>query len=372
MHEEQADHDRALVGYTAHADETHTWLSSLGFDGEYVGRVPARIADAMRNGVPPPAMILTDWIVQGELHWVHAEAESAKTWFALWAAVQLMTPGVRDGQDHGGYRVVYFDEELGEARLAERLLSLGADPDIVDNHFAYFPFPGWKMTPDEVAEHQRILRATSPALAIYDTATDALSEAALDENSGKDVTSWVKAYPEQARGLHAATLVLDHTTKESSGGKYAVGSRAKRAKAKVQYRIETAAEFNRETKGAVTITLTKNTVGATIPKTRSITVGGTPFKWEQSLLPAAATKNEKATRELQDKVAEKIREYGPDISQTRLEKIVPGAATRVREAAKSLADTGLHGVEMRIGPKNAILYSIRGHENGDEAEPPSS
>jgi AAA domain len=363
------EHDDAAIEAQ---EEAHRWLDSLGFGLDYVGKTPTRIASIMRQPLPPPEMALPDWIVAGELHWAHAEAESAKTWFALWAALQIMTATAPEGS-HAGRRVVYFDEELGERVLAERLLALGASPDIIDNHFAYFPFPGWRMTEEETFQHRAIIQATEPALVVYDTATDALTEAALDENSGKDVTAWVKAYPEQARAFRAATLVLDHTTKaaEDGRGKYAVGSRAKRAKAKVGYRIDTVQPFDRDTEGEVKITRTKNTVGAIIPVTRSIRIGGTPFKWEEALIPAAQSRemDERASKERA--IVAALHAHG-ELSQSKLEGIVPGKASHIREAAKAMADAGLYGVQVRIGDRGAIIYSLRpaSTETGTEEDAP--
>src|SRR5262249_22261049 len=156
-------------------------------------------------------------------------------------------------------------EELGEKVIAERLVALGADPDMVERRFAYFPFPSWQVKPPggprDIALHRGLLQALRPLLklVVYDTATDSLSEAQLDENSGVDVTTWVKSYPEQARSAGAAQLVLDHTTKDGAVGRHAVGSRAKRAKAKVQYAMRTTARFDRTSSGRVLIELTKNT-----------------------------------------------------------------------------------------------------------------
>src|SRR5689334_20247882 len=54
-------------------------------------RWPTAIADAVRDGhAPPPTMLGESWLVQGELHWVAAEAEAAKTWLALWWAKRLI------------------------------------------------------------------------------------------------------------------------------------------------------------------------------------------------------------------------------------------------------------------------------------------
>src|SRR3989442_491194 len=123
----------------------------------------------------------------------------------------------------------------------------------------------YPLVPVDLAE------AIDPALVVYDTATDMLSAAGLDENSGKDVTQWVKAYPEQARRLGIAQIVCDHTAK---GGDTAVGSRAKRAKAKVQYHLKAGDRGDENTVGTLTVTLTKNTPGNHLPAERLFRIGG--------------------------------------------------------------------------------------------------
>lgn len=103
-----------------------------------------------------------------------------------------------------------------------------------------------------------------------------LVEADLDENKGKDVTEWVKAYCEPPTRIGAATIVLDHTGKAEGTrpGRHAVGSRGKRAKAKVQYALVSKERYDREKLGRIEVELTKNTLGAHLETRRAFNVGG--------------------------------------------------------------------------------------------------
>jgi hypothetical protein len=293
----------------------------------------ANVAAVMRHGSKPPTMTVPGWIVQQELHWVASEPEAGKTMLALRLAIAVMADGGR---------VAYFDEELGDEVIAERLTALGADPDVVERQFVYAPFPGWQTTDADEAAHADFLRALKPALVVYDTATDMLAEAGLEENSGVDVTRWVKSYPEQARRVGAAQLVLDHV---GHGAKdRAVGSRAKRAKAKVGYTIELIKPFDAATVGHVHITRTKNTRGADIPVDRDYAIGGTPFMWEA--LPvtpgtlhgrtrgAAKMAAESRARERVLKVCPTSREAA--ITKTKLRELAGGNATVTGNAIDEL------------------------------------
>ena len=324
-------------------------------------RPPVNVARIMREGVVPPEMALDEWLVKGELHWVYADAESAKTWLALVLAIEVMKTGGVVG---------WFDEELGAAVIAERMLALGADPATIEQQFAYFPFPSWQVKDAEGARdrelHRTLLAALKPALrlVVYDTATDALSEARLDENYGIDVTTWVKAYPEQARSVGAAQLVLDHTTKDGAVGKHAVGSRAKRAKAKVQYAMRTPARFDRTTVGRVTVEMTKNTRGATIPVMRDFRAGGDGqggFIWElmNSLQTAADAVDHGAIardRERVEQIETAVKDQGP-LTQNKVKQFVKGRNQDVNRLLQELVNSPSSGVTLGNGPRNSLVYS---------------
>src|SRR5579884_3014858 len=165
-------------------EEKHAKLvSQWGLDGLESPLVPIPIADLLREGIEPIPMLLDDWLYEGELHWIYAEAEAWKTWVALILALDVMAQGKR---------VVWFDEEVGQVMLVQRLQALGADPDVIEAKFAYFPFPDLQIREGnqqhiDVARHKDLLQAIKPALVVYDTATDFLAAAGLDENSGREV-----------------------------------------------------------------------------------------------------------------------------------------------------------------------------------------
>jgi len=233
-------------------------------------RHPVDVAAMVGKTYKPPDMTVLGWIVAGVLHWLYSDAETGKTWIALWLALALL---------RAGHVVVYSDEELGAKDVAARLTALGATPEECAR-LVYLPFENASMDIADRHAWFELLRITQPSLVIFDTATDHLVAAGLDEDKGRDVTHWVKAYPEVATSLGIATLVLDHTGKDTVEGQrpgtHAVGSRAKRAKAKVQYAIQRVgkAKPGPQSIGKVRVILTKNTLGAEIEDERVFQLGG--------------------------------------------------------------------------------------------------
>jgi hypothetical protein len=262
-----------------------------------------------------------------------------------------------------GGTVVYFDEELGRDAIAQRLIDLGADPDVVEKQFVYCPFPSWQIgssaEPTEPDMHRDALRALKGdlQLVVYDTVTDALAEAGMDENSGVDVTRWVKAYPEEARKLGAAALVLDHTGK--SNGDTAVGSRAKRAKAKVQFKLKSSGRFDRDTTNEVVVTLKKNTSGAVgIPDRRVFKVGGDGeghFLWEPMFASTGELKTAVTANRIRTDLVARIGNL-PGVTQRNLFANVPGETKAKGSELAWLISDGT--VRVEPGARNSICHFL--------------
>jgi hypothetical protein len=326
-----------------------------GAGGGIGPRHPHNVAAIMREGPRPKPMLVDDWLVATELHWIAAEPSAGKTWFGLWLAYRVIAKGGT---------VVWTDEELGDDTVAERLLALGANPDLIEERFVYLPFPGWDADAADVARWEALVKNARPALTVIDTATDALAEAGLDENSGVEVTQWVKAYCEPPRRVGSAVLVLDHTVKAglSSSRGYAVGSRAKKAKAKVQFSLEKVrgTDFDSDLLGQVEVKRTKLGVNGAIPLKRTFEVGGDgaghflikELDPAMAAAPAAAKKADKAA-DLRDRIEEVIREKGP-LTTSQVKDMVTGRASAITNALAELAESDLHPIDASAKSRSTV------------------
>lgn len=347
--EDYAELERESNRQHAHSD----WLRRIADGRLFLAKVdwPENIAEYMRGDVSPPELLVNDWIVKGVLHWLYSDAEAGKTWVALHIALQVM---------RAGGVVLWVDEELGGQELGgRRLTALGATPEEVEYNFLYYPFPGWNFEDEQKEAWEQLVTLAKPDLVVFDTATDMLTEADLDENKGKDVTAWVKAYCEPPTREGAATLVLDHTGKADGGtpGKHAVGSRGKRAKAKVQFALISKERYDRNTLGRIEVLLTKNTLGAELPKERSFKVGGdgeSNFVFE-----SVASIRDAANTELLTEIVDFLREHKEaDFSQTQMVQAINGPAAKVRDALKWMSSKdSTFPVKVTLGARNALRYS---------------
>lgn len=211
------------------------------------------------NGIPKPVMVHR-WLYAGGLHTIQSEPGVGKSWVALWLAIALMETG---------YAIVFLDEEGGEELVAERLAALGADPELVDRLFHYFPFPQrrWDDT-DTDALIEVLERIEAPIGAgVLDSLPDFLAAADLDEDRAKDVTSFVHRILTPFRDAGAALIVLDHLSKPDTSGskkrsRYSRGSGAKLAKAHLTVLVETVTEFDRNRSGKLRLWKTKDRRGS--------------------------------------------------------------------------------------------------------------
>lgn len=221
-----------------------------------------QLGDAMRNGAEPVDMLIDEWLPRGATVWLASEPEAGKTWICLWLAVQAM---------EAGHRVAYIDAELGDAEVVRRLLLLGANPEVVDARMDYLAFPSWSLADAEawsvLADERRW------DLVVFETASDFLSDAGLSENDGLDVTEWAKAFPERVRVYGGVALVSDHVRKDGVTNGYAVGSRSKKAKSQLGYEVNVVHPYDAEHSGVISITRTKNTFSAPVPKKRTLDLG---------------------------------------------------------------------------------------------------
>src|SRR6266540_1324426 len=184
--------------------------------------VPVDLAELARQGVPAPELVCHRLLYRGGLHSLAGPPDCGKsTLLYLWA-LELLAQG---------QRVVLLDEESGREQVTEKLLALGATPELLaPDRLIYQDFPArtW-----DHADHQalaELLERTRPALLGLDSAGAFLAVAGLSENESEHVTGFYKAVLlHTARTWNAAVVVLDHQGKSDEAGRYARGSGAKLA-----------------------------------------------------------------------------------------------------------------------------------------------
>lgn len=222
------------------------------------------LGKALRAGIEPPEHLIVDLLYTESIHSIYSPGGTGKTILALWCAVQVM----QSGQD-----VLYVDEENGAHHIGELLQSFGVDPDLISEHFKYLPAPG--LTKDELEVWTLSLEHYKPALVVFDSLADHLSNNNLNENDSIAVTWWIKKFAQPAKDAGASVLCLDHIAK-SEDAKGARGSGAKTAKVDVAWRLKCTTPFNRETTGSVELSVDKDRKGS-MPYSRTFEIGGDPL-----------------------------------------------------------------------------------------------
>lgn len=151
----------------------------------------------------------------GRVHWVAADSEAGKTWFALHACRQEI---------EAGHHVFYVDFEDDAAGVVGRLLVLGADPADVAARFHYVRPEGRPTEIDLVAFGQQLLHAR-PTLAVVDGVTEAMSVFGLDPLKLDDIPRFTRWMIRPLVLAGAAAVALDHVVKAADNrGRHAIGS----------------------------------------------------------------------------------------------------------------------------------------------------
>jgi len=216
--------------------------------------VPVDLAELARQGIPEPDLVCHGLLYRGGLHSLAGPPDCGKsTLLYLWALELLAT----------GERVLLLDEESGREQVTEKLLALGATPELLaPERLIYQDFPGRTWDP---ADHQalaELLERTRPALVGLDSAGAFLAVAGLSENESEHVTGFYKAVLlHAARTWNTAVVVLDHQGKADEAGRYARGSGAKLALVDVHLRVEAVVPFSRAQSGLLKLLVQKDRRG---------------------------------------------------------------------------------------------------------------
>ena len=294
-----------------------------------MGRVP--LALLLRNGIEPTPQLVKDSIYAGLMHSMAGPPGSGKTLLALWLAVLVM---------RGGGRVLYLDTENGPRLVAERLLDLGADKDVLDDLFFYYR-ADLTLDPEDLSRLAATVAEARPALVVFDSFADFIAAAGLEENSNTDCTLWVSQVAQPLKNAGTAVLILDHVPKNSKGPR---GAGAKVAKMDVVWNVETTLAFDRVRTGEITLTNSKDRE-AWLPKSVRFSVGGGVFARSADTVEGEV---EDGITDKQRQALDYLKERGDEgASWTELLNVLGGSSGTLSAAVKRL--TQLNLIEKRNG-----------------------
>lgn len=311
----------------------------------------------IEEGIPEPAFVVDQVLYEGRSHALMGEPGDGKTLVMLALAVPIIK---------GGRTVAWFDEENGPTVIAARLETLGATPEEISAHFAYYPFT--EPTLDDADELAEEMAALQPALVVFDSGADMYVASNLNENDNMDMTRWAQSFSQRlSRALGIASVVLEHVAKKGDDG-YQRGAGAKKAKVDASWRLDVLTPFDHETTGEVELVRKKDRLAHLPPRLR-YRVGGngrgqTVFERveieDEEKLIAADSKRKRdffraeATTVLRDNGACR-KEDG--LTQRTLTGLLSPAEQRFKnEVVQHLAKDPTTAVRSAKGKFNSIVY----------------
>jgi hypothetical protein len=278
-------------------------------------------------------------------HTVVGETESAKTWFALSAAIDEI---------HDRHHVLYFDFEDDEGTVTGRLMTLGLSRQLISSHFHYFN-PDMPLNTKRSHDRLRqVIGDTNPTLAIIDGITEAMTVHDLNPLDNVDAAKFGRILPKKLTAAGLACVSLDHVTKDSGNrGRYAIGAVHKlNALDGAGYILENRQPFGIGMRGVTTIKIAKDRMGQlrrnALPAKDSrywfgdmvMDSKGDEFAELTIYPPIQKDGDERPVKEM-GLILDCIRERNDKgVSQRMLMDLIPGASATKRRALAILIDEG--------------------------------
>ncbi|MBA8794929.1 hypothetical protein FHX74_002557 [Friedmanniella endophytica] len=271
----------------------------------------------------------------GKSHTVVSETEGGKTWFALSAALDEMA---------ASHHAVYIDFEDDEGSVVTRLLTLGATPDRIRNHFHYLRPDAGIGADDNAGDLTQLLGDTRPRLVVLDGITEAMGLHGLDPLKNADAAIFGRRVTKRITDTGAAVVSLDHVTKDRENrGRYALGAVHKlNGLSGAQYTLTNRTPFGIGLTGRSTINIAKDRPGQlrahALPSSSGLHWYGDlvleshnqDFA-EVSITPPHQTDEDFRPTELMHRISEALAEYGP-LAQRRILAATKGKTDSKRQA----------------------------------------
>lgn len=222
----ELEEDLSPAGRDPLAERLGSW-EALDLDPYLTGQVQL---------VEPTVMERTDGqalMYPGRLNMLYGPSESAKSWIAMAACLQVM---------ERGERVVYLDFEDEPVNALNRMRLLGAGYDDLRNGFSYVrpeeplaPMMRSRWGEDRADDRAKLnaqlfsdlLDQKDPALIVADGMSVLYGLHGLDTNDTLQteiITSWLKTLSRNGR---STVIIVDHTAKNPARGSLPIGSQHK-------------------------------------------------------------------------------------------------------------------------------------------------
>jgi predicted ATP-dependent serine protease len=222
----------------------------------FVNGGASSLGDMIRQGPSLPETI-AGGLYRGRVHMLVAAPEIGKSTLALWFTQQVL---------NAGKPVVFLDEEMGHNQVAGRMAALGFDPAAVDRLLYYHAFERRTWQEPDVQWLHKLVAKRKPALVVWDSLAEFLSNAGIAEGSAGEVTGFFRrVVAPLANDYGASVLILDHTVKSAKeSDRYARGSSAKLATVDVSLRLEREGSegFSRNRPATLKLIVHKDRLGA--------------------------------------------------------------------------------------------------------------
>lgn len=332
---------------------------------------PVNLGEVLEGSWQPPAPTVgrradgVGLFYPGKLHTVSSESEGGKTWFML----SVVLDELGRGND-----VVYVDFEDDEGGIVGRLLTLGADREVLLERFHY-------VRPDDALgggvhldDFSTLLRDTRPTLGVVDGVTEAMTLHGWSPNDNSDVAKFGRMLPRRLAAAGAASVSLDHVTKSNeTRGRYSLGAVHKlNGLDGAAYVLENRTSFGVGLTGRSTVRIAKDRPGQ-LRKHALASSGG--LHWMGDLVltshseefaeveiaaPIETTSTEFRPTHLMGEICAAIEKHGP-LSSTKIEALVKGKATTIRQARVLLQVDGY----LSDGTPHALLKPWDGGGSDD-------
>jgi hypothetical protein len=302
------------------------------------------IAAVLRGDVEPTKLTI-GWRDDGDalyapglVHDLHGESSLGKTWLAQHVLVEMLA---------SGGAALWIDYESTLPRFVERLLALGAEPELLArrDRLRYVQSDGAVRDPER--EHlARIIASLDPhpaagVLIGIDAAGAALARDGRDENNARDVGEWYERTVRPLAATGGAVVVIDQVARDpATRTRGSRGSGQKLYLVDVSYAARSIGRpFSKTRPGGLKLVCAKDRTGSYAVGETVANAEVTPHDGGRVAVRIDSPGPERPTV-LMDRIVEYLASRSRPASMTGIERDVKGKAQGLRWARDCLLDDG--------------------------------